>query len=199
MKRRDFLAGSSLMTGLLAAGALPAVGSPGLLPETDGGGSGETPLLPVKGARSLDRARWVPGALASFHFRSAETGGAFSLIEARGVPGMEPGPHTHTHEDETIYLMDGRMWFRIGDEEFELGPGEAIFMPRLVEHEFKILSKEMHVLLLINPGDFGDYFWKFSAPAKALEIPPPPEGPPPPEQLEAMRQALREYGIKSAM
>lgn len=193
MRRRDFLKRSSSLAGLVAAGAFtprPARAAPHE-PVAD-------PAAPALSTRGPERLRGIPGALIDFHFRSPETGDAFTLFEAWARPGMEPRPHTHAHEDETMILLEGAAWVRVGDREFEVGAGESIFMPRKIEHEFKIVSQEMHLFLLINPGYFGEYFWDFAMPLAAREIPPVGTEPPPPEVVERMGTAMAEYGITFA-
>ncbi|MEZ5332524.1 MAG: cupin domain-containing protein [Thermoanaerobaculia bacterium] len=192
MERRDFLRRSTLLTGLVASGGWPA----SRLLATQGG-AGAT-LEPLQRRAELANARAFPGVLLHFLLRSAETGGTFALFEGRGVPGMEPPPHTHTREDETIAVHDGRFWFRIGDVELEAGPGDVVFMPRLIEHEFKVLTDEMRVSVLISPGAFGEFFWQISHPVESLEIPPPSTAPPSPEELRRQGELLASYGLLPA-
>ena len=204
MERRAFLKRASLMTGLataggllpLASGALRAQGDPATEPATEGAGADR--LDPFLSGPSLDNARIIPGALVHFLVRAADTGGAYALMEGRGRQGMEPGRHVHTREDETVHVLDGEIWFRVGDTELVAGPGDLVFMPRGIPHEFKIRSETMHVLLLINPGALGEYFYRFSRPAESLEIPPLPTEPPSPEQIRTMQEALAGYGISPA-
>lgn len=193
MRRRDFLQRASTLSGILAASALAPRAA-----RADPPDPAAARLGPALATRGLERLRGIPGALIDFHFRSPETGDAFTLCEARARPGMEPRPHTHEHEDETMILLEGDAWVRVGDQEFEVGAGESIFMPRRIEHEFKIVSAEMHLFLLINPGRFGEFFWDFGMPLTAREIPPVSTEPPPPEVAERMQAAMREYGITFA-
>jgi mannose-6-phosphate isomerase-like protein (cupin superfamily) len=37
--------------------------------------------------------------------------------------------HVHHADDECWYVLDGRLGFRVGDEEVEAGPGDAVFVP----------------------------------------------------------------------
>ena len=39
-----------------------------------------------------------------------------------------------TREDQTAYVLSGRVGFRIGDEDFDAGPGDCLWMPRDVPH-----------------------------------------------------------------
>jgi uncharacterized cupin superfamily protein len=39
-------------------------------------------------------------------------------------------PHVHHCDDEAWYVLEGMLRFRIGDQEFEAGPGSAVLAPR---------------------------------------------------------------------
>ena len=144
---------------------------------------------------NLERARIAPGMLMQFLARKEDTNGEFALIEATAKRGMEPGPHTHTKEDESFYIINGRMWFRIGADEFEAGPGDFVFMPRGIEHQMKFLTETIHVLLIISPAGYDEYFWMLSMPAESLEIPEMPMSPPTPEMLGMMAELNDHYGL----
>lgn len=144
---------------------------------------------------NLENARLAPGMIMQFLARKEDTNGAFSLIEAKAQRGMEPGPHTHTKEDESFYILSGRLWFRIGEEEFEAGPGDFVFMPRGIEHQMKFLTERIHVILIISPAGYEEYFWQLSMPAQSLEIPEMPMTPPTPEMLGMVAELNEHYGL----
>jgi len=53
------------------------------------------------------------------------TGFGFHIIEV--APGWETTEyHRHYHEDECVYILEGQATARIGDEEFDIGPGDFI-------------------------------------------------------------------------
>jgi unsaturated pyranuronate lyase len=52
----------------------------------------------------------------------------FTIDAGAAVP-----PHSHPHE-QTGHVVRGRMRFRIGDEERELGPGDGYTVPGGVTH-----------------------------------------------------------------
>ena len=45
-------------------------------------------------------------------------------------------PHVHHSDDECWYVLDGRLGFRLGDEEVEAGPGDAVFVPAGTSHAY---------------------------------------------------------------
>jgi quercetin dioxygenase-like cupin family protein len=137
--------------------------------------------------------------LVHFLATAGDTGGEFALIEARARQGMEPGPHIHSNEDESIYLLSGRIWFKVGQEEYEAGPGDLVFMPRGVQHQFRLLSESIHVLILITPGGFEDYFWQMMRPATSLKIPPLDAVPPSAEEIALVLGLNDAFGLRRGM
>ncbi len=64
----------------------------------------------------------------------AETGGAAAVLEATTAPGGGPDPHVHHDNDELFYVLEGRMRFRVGEREVEVGAGAFVFVPRGTVH-----------------------------------------------------------------
>lgn len=141
------------------------------------------------------RALLGGGAVLTWLATGKETGGQFSLFEAKGIPGMEPPPHTHANEDESYYLMEGEMLFQVGEKEFVGKAGDFVFLPRHVRHEFKVLSPSFHCIVGIYPSGLEHYFEQLSAPYAAAGIPPLSTAPPPPEALEMMKKLDERFGI----
>lgn len=74
------------------------------------------------------------GTQHTFKFLSADTGGQFALMEATIQPHTLVIPHMHTNEDELAFAVEGEAGFRIGDQEFRVGPGSYIFIPPGTPH-----------------------------------------------------------------
>jgi mannose-6-phosphate isomerase-like protein (cupin superfamily) len=52
-----------------------------------------------------------------------------SLAEARLLPGAATTPHFHSRTEEIYYILAGRGQMRIGSEEQDVAPGDAIAIP----------------------------------------------------------------------
>jgi quercetin dioxygenase-like cupin family protein len=89
---------------------------------------------------------------------AAETGSHFLLLDATERQGLELPAHMHEHEDETVVLLEGAATFWVGDQTFEVGPGDIVFMPRGVPHRHRVDSDELHALLLVTPGAMEGYY-----------------------------------------
>jgi quercetin dioxygenase-like cupin family protein len=135
--------------------------------------------------------------LMHFLATDKETHGSFAFIESKARQGMEPGRHSHTYEDESFYLLDGRMRFEIGGEKIVAQPGDLVFMPRGIPHKMQLLTETIHALILITPAGFEQYFWQLLEPTQSLEIPPLSLALPNPEEVEQMKKLNEAYGIVS--
>lgn len=66
-------------------------------------------------------------------------GDKLMLMRVNGSAGSRAPAHSHPHEQMSL-IVSGRVWFRIGVEERELGPGEVVHIPSGVEHEALLLE-----------------------------------------------------------
>ena len=64
----------------------------------------------------------------------AETGGAAAFLEAASAPGARLDPHVHPGSDELIYVLDGRVRYRVGERTVEAAAGASVFVPRGTVH-----------------------------------------------------------------
>ena len=111
-------------------------------------------------ALGLGEGRPMPN---SDHFiykvASEDSGGRFVLVEGGLPPRMLIPPHVHTREDEMTIVIRGRLGTRVGDQEFELGPGGVLLKPRNIVHSMWNPTDEASVLLeYISPGAYARFF-----------------------------------------
>jgi quercetin dioxygenase-like cupin family protein len=139
---------------------------------------------------------WFAGSLLRWHVMSDETDGTFALGEALVRPGGEPPVHVHAREDETFYVLEGEITFQRGHERIDAGPGDAVLMPRGVQHGFAVRTDTARLLQAFTPGGLEEAFRALSEPAAFDGLPPAPDGPPPPEAVEAMTAKFAEHGVE---
>jgi mannose-6-phosphate isomerase-like protein (cupin superfamily) len=58
-----------------------------------------------------------------------------TLAEARLGPGMSTTPHYHRLTEEIYYILEGQGLMRVGDEDRQVGPGDAIAIPPGAMHQ----------------------------------------------------------------
>jgi quercetin dioxygenase-like cupin family protein len=153
-------------------------------------------MASVKQTRTVENSITFGHAVLSFLIGSEETGGNFSLIEVAARPGTEPPYHVHQREDETFYLLEGRVGVMLDGVVHELVPGDSIFLPRGIPHTFRIRSEYSRSLAIITPSGFEGFFKMLGEPATSLEIPQP--GPPPADYFERLGRASAQFGVRLA-
>jgi quercetin dioxygenase-like cupin family protein len=93
-----------------------------------GAGSGRIVLSPNEGERVQ-----FGGLGVRFMIESARSGGTFALVEHPIEPRALAAPmHTHQHEDEYTYVLEGEIGVQVGDEVRVA----LVFRPRGVPHAF---------------------------------------------------------------
>jgi len=181
MKRTEFLSGIS------AAGLMPFISGFSSFEKAETGNS--TPRIVTP---ELKNSYWYIGHLMSFLITSSDTNGSFALLHGFEVKGLEPPPHIHTREDESFYLLDGKINYTVGKEIFKAGKGDWVFLPRNIRHSFQVVTDQAEVLIHLSPGGFEEYFREMSEPAGEMVIPPRPQGPP---DLKRIVATASKYGI----
>jgi mannose-6-phosphate isomerase-like protein (cupin superfamily) len=145
-------------------------------------------LSPVVRERDEGPRHNVLGAQHLYKVLAAETGGSLSACEATVPPGVGAPPHTHAHEDEAFYIVEGEMVFEIEGRNLplRLGPGSFAFAPRGSRHAFRNESTApARMLALSLPGTGLERM--FAAYDKAMRT--SAGGLPPVEQIVAIAAA----------
>lgn len=86
---------------------------------------------------------------------TAETNGAYSLVEADG--GVFATPHVHHDREESFYVLDGTIVFLAGEDRVEAGPGTFLLVPRETMHGFRA-EGEARLLVMHSPAGFERFF-----------------------------------------
>jgi len=73
--------------------------------------------------------------------RKSFSGTGCTLALHRLMPGHEPKPHQHTHE-QVVYILAGRIRFHVGDAVTELGAGGLLRVPPNTMHWGEVLGDE---------------------------------------------------------
>ncbi len=63
-----------------------------------------------------------------------DTGGDLYVVQHTDTATGGPPLHVHHTQDEWFYVLSGAYRVQVGDERFEVGPGDAVFAPRAVPH-----------------------------------------------------------------
>ena len=115
--------------------------------------------VPLHRAAGTGRMYWGPGDLYTFLVTGEETDGAYFAMEALVPPGGGPPPHIHTREDETFYVLEGDVDFRLGDRRVTAGPGDFVNVPRGAVHNFHNAGTDTaRLILTFTPSGIEKFF-----------------------------------------
>ena len=92
----------------------------------------------------------------------------------RGHPAAGRGDalHRHTNEAEALFILEGRLTYRAGDEQFEMYGGCFIYLPQDVPHAFRIRGDEpARILALTAPGGLLNLYDDVGIPATEMRLP----------------------------
>jgi quercetin dioxygenase-like cupin family protein len=102
--------------------------------------------------RFLITAENSNGSIAAFEF----------MVPAR--QRLAAPPHSHDHYEETIYGIGGVLTWTVNGKQVDIGPGEAMCIPRGAIHRFDNRGTEdAKVLCVITPAAIGPQFFRESA------------------------------------
>jgi quercetin dioxygenase-like cupin family protein len=137
---------------------------------------------------------WLRKLGIRFMIGGEQAQGNFALVEHPIGPRALAAPmHTHRHEDEYTYVLEGEIGIQLGGEEVLVArPGDLVFKPRGVPHAFWNAGDTLaRALEIISPAGFERYFAEL-----APLFPPANQGPLDEEAVNAVRD---KYGLEMDM
>jgi mannose-6-phosphate isomerase-like protein (cupin superfamily) len=78
-------------------------------------------------------------------------------------PGTGVPMHVHPGEEESVFLVEGNLVFGLGDEVFDVAPGDVVNMPRGTPHGFRIVGDHAaQILFTLDLSPTSDYETMFN-------------------------------------
>lgn len=82
-----------------------------------------------------------------------------SCTEWLAAPGFDTGLHVHEQLEETWYVLNGELEFRVGEQTFKAASGACVFVPPRVAHAFANRNQSPATfLLMMSPPTHDRYF-----------------------------------------
>jgi quercetin dioxygenase-like cupin family protein len=114
--------------------------------------SDETIRLGPLGVRFLITGEDANGSIAVFD------------LEVPSGRRLAAPAHSHDHYEETIYGLEGVLTWTVDGTRIEVGPGEALCIPRGAVHRFdNDGSRDARALCVITPAAIGPQYFRESA------------------------------------
>jgi len=116
---------------------------------------------------------------------------AFELTVPRAQRLLAPA-HSHDHYEETIYGIAGVLTWTVDGAPIDVGPGQALCIPRGAVHRFDNNGgQDVKALCLITPAAIGPQFFR-----EAAEVIDAAAGGPP--DRAKMAEIMRRHGLNPA-
>ena len=101
------------------------------------------------------------------------------------TPLLDTPRHLHRNEDEVYYVVEGEHVYQCGDEEFQVGPGDLVFLPRGIPHAHRrVVPRTGRLIGMTFPGGFEGFFRILAEASRVGDL-----------GEAAYARASREYGI----
>ena len=151
-------------------------------------------LAPAVKYRSKPKRYYFDVALGSILLSGEDTGGAYCLLDLKVAPGKGVPRHTHTLEDEALFVLCGELEAIGGDEVFTLRAGETLMAPRNIPHQLRNSGNvPNHYLIMFSPAGFEEFLKATSVPAPDNAIAPTE---PPTIAVQNVFELASDYGIQ---
>jgi len=136
--------------------------------------------------REEAQAPWFLGVVTAVRATGDQTKGEYSLFEQLLPPGIGMPLHVHHNEDETFFVLEGKVTIWIGGQRIDARPGTWVFGPRDVPHAFRGEGETAaRLLLTLNPSGFEHFIY-------ALGEKTQPTAPP---DMEHVLSVAKQHGV----
>lgn len=142
-----------------------------------------------------DETIGTKGLTVRFLVTGDNSNGSIAAFELGVSSGQRlPAPaHSHDHYEETIYGIDGVLIWTVDGKQIDVGPGQALCIPRGAVHRFDNNgSRDVKALCVITPAAIGpEYFRETFAALNAAAGGPPDRA--------KMAEIMRRHGLTPAV
>ncbi len=142
--------------------------------------SDETIRLGPLAVRFLVTGDWANGSVAAFEL----------MVPA--AQRLAAPAHSHDHYEETVYGIEGVLTWTVDGKPIDVGPGQALCIPRGAVHRFDNNgSLEAKALCVITPAAIGPEYFRESAEVINRAAGGPPD-------RAKMAEIMRRHGLTPA-
>ena len=101
------------------------------------------------------------GQLGIDYIVDGSNSASIGLFELTVPPGSNvPPPHSHSNNEECVYVLAGTLRYTVGAETRDLTPGQSMSTPKGVVHAFSNPFTETSRALIVQSPDIGAQYFK---------------------------------------
>lgn len=87
--------------------------------------------------------------------------GNIGMFELTVPPGSNvPPPHSHSNNEECVYVVEGILRYSVGNDTRDLGPGQSMATPKGVPHGFSNPFAEVAKAIIVLSPDIGAQYFR---------------------------------------
>ena len=136
----------------------------------------------------------IAGDINSILTSKDDTGGTYSVVEAKVFPNSGPVPHIQTREHEGFYVLEGEITFMVDEKEVVAKQGTFVNVPPNVTHSFKNKTNRLaKMLIILAPGGLENLFVEVGDEVSDPTIQPPPMSE---KQMKKFVGLVSDYGVE---
>jgi quercetin dioxygenase-like cupin family protein len=140
---------------------------------------------------------WAMGSLFEHLVSAEQTGGALGMSLVTQPPGIATPLHRHTREAEALFVLEGVIEYRAGDETHELTQGSFLYLPLGVPHAFRIRGTgPARFVSLTAPGGLMGLYDEVGLPAAGMHVPREGEGLSMADEIARWNEVGPRYGLE---
>ncbi|MCW2850303.1 MAG: Cupin 2, conserved barrel domain protein [Marmoricola sp.] len=140
---------------------------------------------------------WAMGSLFEHLVGAGETDGRLGVSIVTQPPGIATPLHRHTREAEALFVLEGRIDYRAGEETHELTDGTFLYLPLGLPHAFRIRGdRPARFLSLTAPGGLMGLYDEVGVPAAGMHLPGEGEGLSMEEEIGRWNEVGSRYGLE---
>ncbi len=101
-----------------------------------------------------------------FLITAEDSGGSVAVFEGAvaGGRGLAAPAHSHDHYEETVYVTGGILTFTVDGKAIDIGPGQALCIPRGAIHRFSNNgTEEAKAVCVVAPAAIGPEYFREAA------------------------------------
>jgi mannose-6-phosphate isomerase-like protein (cupin superfamily) len=114
--------------------------------------------------------------VVTFLARGEDTAGMYSLTEFIVAPPPTPGPPLHIHKDahEAMYVLEGELQVKLGEQTIRAAAGSFVYVPKGVLHT--LANPGPHpakILIILTPPGYEGYWEEMAQHVATGNVPDP--------------------------
>ena len=111
----------------------------------------------VAPAQTQQQIAWIGGSVHRVVLDGTATDNRLAVFRSTMRSGAASPVHVHDRDDETIVVLSGSGIFWAGSLRWDLGAGDAVYLPRSVPHSYLVTS-DTEILTICNPAGVEEFF-----------------------------------------